>query len=98
MRKNKNYTDIILKPVISEKSSRGEGERKYIFEVSPSANKIEIRKAIEDAFRVKVEKVNIINLEGKGRIYKGIRGKEKDIKKALVKLKEGHRIEMFEAA
>ncbi|BAT72220.1 large subunit ribosomal protein L23 [Thermosulfidibacter takaii ABI70S6] len=90
---------IIIRPVITEKSMRlKEEENKYTFEVHPKATKKDIKDAIEKLFNVKVEKVNTINMKPKvkkrwGReIQKG-----KHWKKAIVKLREGDRIEFFES-
>ena len=60
-----NSYDIIRKPIITEKSMAGLAEKKYTFEVAVGANKLEIRKAIEEIFGVKVKKVNTINVLGK---------------------------------
>lgn len=94
----RDYTDVIIKPIVSEKSVQAMENRMYIFEVAPSANKIEIKKAVEDAFRVKVQDVNIIRLSGKSKMFRGQKGKTKGVKKAIVKLKEGYKIEIFEAS
>lgn len=94
----KDYTDVIIKPIVSEKSVQAMENRMYTFEVAPSANKIEIKKAVEDAFRVKVQDVNVIKLKGKSKMFRGQKGKTKGIKKAIVKLKEGYKIEIFEAS
>lgn len=90
---------IILKPVITEKSTMlKEMNREVCFEVDPRANKSEIKKAAEQLFKVKVESVRIMNKRGKKRRVGRTEGKKKDWKKAYVKLKEGEKmIEYFEA-
>lgn len=88
--------DIIIKPVISEKSSVLREFRKYEFVVSPFANKIEIKNAIEDIFGVKVEKVNIIRQKGKKKRMGIFEGRTSGYKKAVVTLAEGHSIPFFE--
>ena len=90
---------IILRPIITEKStSLKEKNREVCFEVNPKANKIEIKKAAEQLFKVKVERVRIQNKRGKMRRVGRSVGKKKDWKKAYVKLKEGEKmIEYFEA-
>lgn len=90
---------IILKPVITEKSTMlKEVNREICFEVDSRTNKSEIKKAIEQLFKVKVESVRIMNKRGKPRRVGRTMGKKKDWKKAYVKLKEGEKmIEYFEA-
>ncbi len=90
---------IILKPVITEKSTMlKEMNREVCFEVDPKANKSEIKKAAEQLFKVKVERVRIMNKRGKKRRVGRNEGRKKDWKKAYLKLKEGEKmIEYFEA-
>lgn len=90
---------IILMPVITEKSTMlKETNREVCFEVDPRANKSEIKKAVEQLFKVKVESVRIMNKRGKTRRMGRNVGKKKDWKKAYIKLKEGEKmIEYFEA-
>lgn len=90
---------IILRPIITEKSTLlKEKNREVCFEVNPKANKIEIKKAAEQLFKVKVERVRVQNKRGKMRRVGRSVGKKKDWKKAYVKLKEGEKmIEYFEA-
>lgn len=90
---------IILRPVITEKSTLlKEKNREVCFEVNPKANKIEIKKAVEQLFKIKVERVRVQNKRGKMRRVGRSVGKKKDWKKAYVKLKEGEKmIEYFEA-
>ena len=90
---------IILRPVITEKSTYLKDINKEVcFEVDPRANKIEIKRAVEKLFKVKVESVRTQNKHGKKRRVGRTEGKKKDWKKAYVKLKEGEKmIEYFEA-
>lgn len=90
--------DIIVRPIITEKSSRMMEGNCYTFEVHPSANKIQVRKAIEEIFKVKVEKVNTINVKPKPKRMGMYKGKTRSWKKAMVTLPEGQRIEFFEGA
>ena len=85
----KDLQDILIKPLVTEKSSTFLSENKYFFKVQSDANKIEIRLAVEQLFNVKVAKVNTISVQGRKRQYGRIQGKTKDWKKAVVTLKEG---------
>jgi len=88
----KDPYQIILKPVITEKSTMlKEMNREVCFEVDPRANKSEIKKAAEQLFKVKVESVRIMNKRGKTRRVGRSLGKKKDWKKAYIKLKEGEK-------
>ena len=80
--------DIILRPVITENSMDGIADRKYTFEVAKDANKIEIAKAVEELFEVKVAKVNTINCDGKPKRYGRFEGYTASRKKAIVTLTE----------
>jgi large subunit ribosomal protein L23 len=86
--------DILLAPVISEKSYGLLDENKYTFIVRPDANKTQIKIAVEKAFDVKVSDVNTLNRQGKRKRTKGGFGKRADSKRAIVTLREG-RIEIF---
>ena len=89
--------DIIIRPLITEKSTTLMAEGKYVFEVAKAANKIEIAKAISQIFNVKVASVNTVNVEGKVKRMGLSIGKRSDYKKAIVKLAAGETIEFFEA-
>ena len=89
----KDYTDIIIAPVITEKSAHQAEQNVYTFKVASNANKIEIKKAIEAAFGVKVEKVNTLNTKAKSKRVGRYTGKTKTYKKAFVTLKDGETIE-----
>ena len=90
---------IVIRPIITEKSTLlKEKNREVCFEVDPRANKSEIKKAAEQLFKIKVERVRIQNKRGKKRKVGRSEGKRKDWKKAYIKLKEGEKmIEYFEA-
>ncbi|MEZ0065486.1 large subunit ribosomal protein L23 [Streptacidiphilus sp. MAP12-20] len=95
---SKTYTDprdVLVKPVISEKSYALLDENKYTFIVSPDANKTQIKQAVEAVFSVKVADVNTINRKGKRKRSKTGFGKRKDTKRAIVTLAEGNRIDIF---
>ncbi|WP_454049685.1 50S ribosomal protein L23 [Cellulomonas sp. Marseille-Q8402] len=85
----KDPRDILIAPVVSEKSYGLLDEGKYTFVVDPRANKTEIKIAVEQVFSVKVESVNTINRKGKTRRTKFGMGKRKDTKRAIVTLREG---------
>jgi large subunit ribosomal protein L23 len=87
--------DIILKPVISEKSYGLLEENKYTFIVRPDANKTQIKIAIQEIFNVRVLDVNTLNRTGKRKRAKNGFGKRKDTKRAIVSLKPGDTIELF---
>lgn len=92
----KDARDIIIAPIISENSTNLiEKYNTYTFKVLKSANKIEIKKAIEEIFKVKVLNVNTINVTGKRRRVRYQVGKTPDWKKAMIKLAEGDEIEVF---
>ena len=93
---NKDPRDVILSPVVSEKSYSLIDEGKYTFVVDPRANKTEIKLAIEKIFRVEVGSVNTLNRKGKTRRTKFGTGKRKDTKRAIVTLKSGS-IDIFTA-
>jgi len=94
---NKQYNprDILLRPVVSEKSYGLLDEGKYTFIVAPGVNKTQIRMAVEEVFRVKVIGVNTLNRQGKRRRTRHGWGKRADTKRAIVTLAEGDRIDIF---
>jgi large subunit ribosomal protein L23 len=89
---------MVLTPKISEKSIYLAGRGIYVFEVPANANKIEVAKAVEAAFKVNVTDVNMVIVKGKLKRFKQILGRQKDIKKAMVKLRANQKIELFEGA
>lgn len=94
---NMTSHDIIIRPLITERSMDQSADKKYSFEVAKNANKIQIKKAVEDIFKVKVEKVTTINYLGKPKRMGVHQGKRADWKKAVVKLTaDSKTIELFE--
>jgi large subunit ribosomal protein L23 len=87
--------DILLRPVISEKSYRLADDGKYTFIVAPHANRTQIRQAVEEVFNVHVTSVNTLNRPGKRRRTRYGWGKRPDTKRAIVSLAEGDRIDVF---
>lgn len=95
---NKPAHDVIVRPIVSEKSyNLIDANGQYTFEVQPHASKTEIKLAIEEVFNVKVAKINTLNRKGKSRRTKFGLGKRKDTKRAIVTLKSGS-IDIFTAA
>lgn len=93
----KNVHDIILRPVLTEKGYDGIADKKYVFEVAIDANKIEIKKALEKIFPIKVAKVNTLRTEGKIKRQGAHQGRTPEVKKAYVTLTEDSKpIEFFE--
>jgi large subunit ribosomal protein L23 len=88
--------DVILAPVVSEKSYSLLDQNAYTFHVHPDANKTEIRQAVEAIWSVRVVGVNTMNRRGKRKRFRFTQGKRPDTKRAIVKLAEGDKIEIFE--
>ena len=88
--------DILLRPLVTEKSTALMQEGKYVFEVARAANKIEIAKAVAEIFNVKVVSVNTVNVAGKVKRIGRKTGRRSDYKKAIVKLAPGETIQFFE--
>lgn len=87
---------VIRRPLVTEKNMhRAEVRNEYTFEVDPRANKVEIRQAVEDLFNVKVVRVNTQNKRGLTRRFGWNWTKGPDVKKAIVKLAEGYKIELI---
>lgn len=89
---------VLLAPVVSEKSYSLITDRKYTFRVHKDAHKTQIRQAVEELFEVKVESVNVVKVQPKPKRRGLTRGSKPGWKKAIVKLQEGHEIEIFEGA
>ncbi len=88
--------DVILAPVLSEKAYAGFSEGRYTFWVHPKATKTEIKNAVEAAFKVRVVRVNTLNVRGKKKRLGRYLGKRPDRKKAIVQVAPGQRIEALE--
>ena len=86
--------NLIKKPVITEKSTANAQFNKYIFEVRNDANKINTKKTIEEIYKVKVQKLNSLNVKSKPKVFKGQRGTRSELKRIIVTLKEGNTIDM----
>ena len=93
-----NAGQIVLAPVISEKSYAGASVVKYTFRVHPDAHRTQVRQAVEELFDVKVERVNIIKVQPKPKRRGVFKGERSGWKKAIVQLREGDTIEFFEGA
>ena len=91
-------TQILIAPVVSEKSYHMINERKYCFRIHPDAHKTQVRQAVEAQFEVEVESVNIVSMPSKPKRRGVSRGRRPGWKKAIVKLREGHSIEIFQGA
>lgn len=87
--------DVIISPVVSEKSYGLIDEGRYTFRVHPDANKTEIKQAVEEIFGVKVKKVNTLNRKGKSKRFGLVMGRRKDEKRAVVILAPGEEIDIF---
>ena len=89
---------VLLAPVVSEKSYELIEQRKYAFRVHPDAHKTQVRQAVEELFNVRVQGVNIVKVQPKPKRRGLIRGQKPGWKKAIVQLREGDTIEIFEGA
>ena len=95
----KDPRDIIKRPVITERSSEFADKLKYVFEVDIKANKTEIKRAVEEIFKVKVAKVNTMRVPAKPKTFGRYRGYTSEWKKAIVQLAEGSKpLDFFEAS
>ena len=86
--------DVILSPAITEKATMMSEHNQVMFDVARSASKPDIKQAVEALFGVKVKAVNTLVRKGKVKRFRGIRGKQSDVKKAIVTLEEGHSIDV----
>ncbi|PKM10619.1 MAG: 50S ribosomal protein L23 [Gammaproteobacteria bacterium HGW-Gammaproteobacteria-3] len=90
-----NLATVLQAPVVSEKSTiAAEKNKQFVFKVTKQASKIQIKKAVEAMFEVQVDSVNTLNVKGKKKRFGQTLGKRSDWKKAYVKLKEGHDIDL----
>ena len=88
------HFDVIVAPVITEKATLASEQNKVVFRVRKEATKPQIKAAVERLFDVKVESVNTLVRKGKTKFFRGTRGTQSDVKKAVVTLAEGHRIDV----
>lgn len=91
-----NVHEVLLRPMITEKSTIMADMGKYSFQVAPKANKVQVKEAVQKTFGVTVEDVNITRLRGKVKRYGPRFKKRPDVKKAVVTLKSGDRIQLIE--
>ena len=88
------HYDVIVSPVITEKATIAAERNQVIFKVARTATKPQIKEAVEKLFDVKVKKVNTLVRKGKLKAFRGSLGRQQDVKKAIVTLEEGHRIDV----
>ena len=88
------HYDVIVSPVITEKATAASEFNKVVFKVALSATKPQIKEAVEKLFDVKVKSVNTLVRKGKTKVFKGRKGVQNDVKKAVVTLAEGHSIDI----
>jgi len=86
--------DVIIAPVVTEKSTLGTQNRRYTFRINRTSTKFDVKTAVEKIFKVTVEGVNILNVKGKTKNFRGRPGKRSDYKKAIVKLAEGQTLDI----
>ena len=90
---NPYHYDVLVSPLITEKSTRLGEQGKVVFKIAPSATKVDVKRAVEALFGVTVEKVNTMNVEGKLKRFKGRPGQRSDTRKAIVTLAAGQSID-----
>ena len=88
------HYDVIVAPVVTEKATLASEHNKVLFKVAGKATKPQIKEAVEKLFDVKVKSVNTLIRKGKVKAFRGTRGVQSDVKKAIVTLEEGHRIDV----
>ncbi|HEY4924642.1 MAG TPA: 50S ribosomal protein L23 [Roseiarcus sp.] len=94
MSKDARHYDIILSPVITEKATMASEANQVVFKVRRNATKPQIKAAVEQLFNVKVTGVNTLLRKGKTKVFRGMRGVQQDVKKAIVTLADGERIDV----
>lgn len=94
MSKDPRHYDIILSPVITEKATMASEANQVVFKVKRDATKPQIKAAVEQLFNVKVTGVNTLLRKGKTKAFRGVRGVQQDVKKAIVTLADGERIDV----
>jgi large subunit ribosomal protein L23 len=92
--KDPRHYDVIIAPVITEKATLASEANKVMFKVARNATKPQIKEAVEKLFDVKVKSVNTLIRKGKAKMFRGSFGEQSDVKKAIVTLEEGHRIDV----
>ncbi len=86
--------DIIISPIVTEKTNLQSSENKFTFKIKDFATKIDVEKAVKEIFGVDVIKINIVNTKGKTKRFRGRIGKKSNIKKAIVTMKKGQQIDL----
>jgi large subunit ribosomal protein L23 len=94
MMKQARHYDTIVAPVITEKATVASESNQFVFQVARAATKPQIKEAIEKLFDVKVTAVNTLLRKGKTKTFRGVRGRQQDMKKAVVTLADGYRIDV----
>ena len=94
MSKDTRHYDLIVAPVITEKATIASDSNQFVFKVRREATKPQIKAAIEKLFDVKVTAVNTLLRKGKNKVFRGMRGRQQDVKKAVVTLADGYRIDV----
>jgi len=94
MIKDVRHYDAIVSPIITEKATLASESNQFVFKVARNATKPQIKAAIEQLFDVKVTAVNTLLRKGKKKVFRGVRGRQQDMKKAIVTLADGDRIDM----
>jgi large subunit ribosomal protein L23 len=94
MNKDPRHYDVIVAPVITEKATIASENNQFVFKVRRNATKPQIKAAVEKLFDVKVTAVNTLLRKGKNKVFRGVRGVQQDMKKAIVTLADGHRIDV----
>ncbi|GBF27355.1 50S ribosomal protein L23 [bacterium MnTg02] len=91
---NTDLYDVIRSPIITEKATMASEHNQVLFRVKKTATKPEIKRAVEQLFDVKVKAVNTLNRKGKVKRFRGRKGRQSDVKNAIVTLEEGHSIDI----
>jgi large subunit ribosomal protein L23 len=94
MNKDPRHYDVIVAPIITEKATIASENNQVVFKVRRNATKPQIKAAVESLFDVKVTAVNTLLRKGKNKVFRGVRGVQQDVKKAVVTLADGHRIDV----
>jgi large subunit ribosomal protein L23 len=94
MSNDARHYDTIVAPVITEKATIASENNQFVFKVARNATKPQIKAAVEKLFDVKVTGVNTLLRKGKAKVFRGIRGRQQDMKKAIVTLADGYRIDV----
>jgi large subunit ribosomal protein L23 len=94
MNKDPRHYDVIVAPIITEKATIASENNQVVFKVRRNATKPQIKAAVEKLFDVKVTAVNTLLRKGKNKVFRGVRGVQQDVKKAVVTLADGHRIDV----